>query len=199
MSVRYVAVQWNRFKLVYDLAAALAIAGFLLIYEYCARTHLAAAGEGLSEPVRHMRAFGTCAFVLLSLILCLGPLARLDRRLLPLVYNRRHLGVALCAVASTHAYHVLGFYHAYSNVPKAVALLRFDAAFTRASLPFPLFGAAALLILMLMAAKQPGRESAAKSRDWSCISRTRWWCCTWRSGRFRSSASLDSRGSSSPR
>jgi DMSO/TMAO reductase YedYZ heme-binding membrane subunit/nitrite reductase/ring-hydroxylating ferredoxin subunit len=152
MSVRYVGVQWNRFNLAYDVAMALGIGGVVLFLESVARSQLAAAGDGLSEPVRHMRAFGTCAFVLLSLILCIGPLARLDQRFLPLVYNRRHLGVALCAVAVVHAYHVLGFYHAYSNVPRFVSLLRYDAAFTSASLPFQLFGAAALLILLLMAA-----------------------------------------------
>ena len=40
-----------------------------------------------------MRAFGSCAFLMLTLILCIGPLARLDARFLPLLYNRRHFGV----------------------------------------------------------------------------------------------------------
>lgn len=152
MSVRYVGVQWNRFKLVYDAAIALTIAAFFQLFEGVVGLQLRAAGDSLSEPVRHMRAFGTCAFALLSVILCIGPLARLDRRFLPLLYNRRHLGVAMCGVAIAHAYHVLGFYHAYSNVPRFVSLLRYDAAFTRASLPFQLFGASALVILLLMAA-----------------------------------------------
>ena len=50
-----------------------------------------------------MKAYGTCAFLLLSMALCIGPLARLDRRFLPLLYNRRHLGVLTCAVAAGHA------------------------------------------------------------------------------------------------
>jgi DMSO/TMAO reductase YedYZ heme-binding membrane subunit/nitrite reductase/ring-hydroxylating ferredoxin subunit len=135
----------------YDAIIAFAIAAFIVVFERVVRTHLPGA-EALSEPVRHMRAFGSCAFTLLSLILCLGPLARLNPRFLPLVYNRRHLGVAMCAVAVAHAYQVLGFYHAYSNVRPIVSLLRYDAAFTSASLPFQLFGAAALAILVLMAA-----------------------------------------------
>lgn len=151
MSTRYVGVQWSRFKLIYDAGFALVIAGFIFVFERVVRTHLPGA-EALSEPVRHMRAFGTCAFLLLTSILCLGPLARLDPRFLPLVYNRRHLGVAMAGVALAHAYQVLGFYHAYSNVRPVVSLLRYDAAFTRASLPFQLFGAAALCILALMAA-----------------------------------------------
>src|SRR5262249_9816409 len=136
MSVRYVGVQWNRYKLVYDLAVGLAIGAFILIFETIARLQLAAAGDGLSEPVRHMRAFGTCALVMMAVFWASGPGGGLDRRFLPLLYNRRHLGVATCAVALVHASHVLGFYHAYSNVPRAVSLLRYDAAVTSSSLPF---------------------------------------------------------------
>jgi nitrite reductase/ring-hydroxylating ferredoxin subunit len=57
----------------------------------------------------------------------------------------------MCGVAVAHAYQVLGFYHAYSNVRPVVSLLRYDSAFTSASLPFQLFGAAALSILVLTA------------------------------------------------
>ena len=49
----------------------------------CNLTHHAA-------PRDMARAFGACAFVMLTVILAIGPLARLDRRFLPLLYNRRH-------------------------------------------------------------------------------------------------------------
>ena len=49
-----------------------------------------------------IRAFGTCAFVMLTAILWIGPLARLDRRFLPLLYNRRHFGVLTFLVALVH-------------------------------------------------------------------------------------------------
>jgi hypothetical protein len=42
-----------------------------------------------------IRALGTCALLLLHLILCIGPLCRLNPRFLPLLYNRRHLGVTM--------------------------------------------------------------------------------------------------------
>jgi nitrite reductase/ring-hydroxylating ferredoxin subunit/DMSO/TMAO reductase YedYZ heme-binding membrane subunit len=151
MSVRYVGVQWNRFKLTYDALILFGIAGFIWLFEHAVRAQLAA-NDQISEPVRNMRAFGCAAFLLLSTILCIGPLARLDRRFVPLLYNRRHLGVAMCGVAIVHAQHVLGHYHAYSNVPKLVSLFSFDAAITRASIPFQIAGALALGILMLMAA-----------------------------------------------
>ena len=151
MSVRYVSVQWNRFKLVYDGLSLLAAGSFIALFERAARTHLAG-NDQLSEPVRQMRAFGSAAFLLLTLILCIGPLARLNRRFLPLLYNRRHLGVLMAGLGVWHANAVLGHYHAYSNVPKFVSLLRFDATFTSASWPFQLAGALALLVLLLMAA-----------------------------------------------
>src|SRR2546428_6173232 len=40
-----------------------------------------------------IRAAGSAAFLLLHVVLCIGPLCRLDSRFLPLLYNRRHLGV----------------------------------------------------------------------------------------------------------
>jgi hypothetical protein len=38
-----------------------------------------------------IRAAGSAAFLLLHIVLCIGPLCRLDPKFLPLLYNRRHL------------------------------------------------------------------------------------------------------------
>jgi len=43
------------------------------------------------------------ALMLLQMILAIGPLARLDARFLPLLYNRRHLGVTMFMLALVHA------------------------------------------------------------------------------------------------
>jgi nitrite reductase/ring-hydroxylating ferredoxin subunit/DMSO/TMAO reductase YedYZ heme-binding membrane subunit len=100
-----------------------------------------------------MAAFGTCAFLLLTLILCIGPLARLDRRFLPLLYNRRHFGVLTCAVALTHASAALDWYFSYSPLDPFVALLSGNTSFGRVhGFPFELFGIAALFVLLLLAA-----------------------------------------------
>jgi hypothetical protein len=56
-----------------------------------------------------IRALGTCAFLLLHLVLCIGPLARFDRRFLPLLYNRRHLGVATFLVGLFHGALATGY------------------------------------------------------------------------------------------
>src|SRR3712207_2383712 len=42
------------------------------------------------DPPMPMKAYGGCAFLLLPLFLCTGPLAPLARFFLPLLYNRRH-------------------------------------------------------------------------------------------------------------
>ena len=149
MSVRYNVVTWNRNKLIYDaVLAALAasyIAGFLWLS--------GSGGEAADEPTRHMRAYGSCAFLMLSVILCIGPLARLDTRFLPLLYNRRHFGVLTCAVALAHAQAVLGWYFAFSPADPFVALLSSNTSFARLfGFPFEALGIAALLILLVLAA-----------------------------------------------
>jgi DMSO/TMAO reductase YedYZ heme-binding membrane subunit/nitrite reductase/ring-hydroxylating ferredoxin subunit len=151
VSVKYVGVQWTRTKIVYDVIVVASVAAFVLLFERLAASTLG--GERyVVTPVVEMRAFGACAFTLLTIILCIGPLARLDRRFAPLLYNRRHLGVVMALVAMQHANAVLGFYYAYSNVHPGAALFERDDAFTSASLPFPIFGAIALTILSVMAA-----------------------------------------------
>lgn len=155
MSVQFVGVQWTRTKMIYDAVVVAGVAAFVVGFERLAASTLG--GERtLAAPVIEMRAWGACAFTMLSLVLCIGPLARLDRRFAPLLYNRRHLGVAMAIVALGHAWHVLGasdaIYYAYSSVRPSAALFERDATFTSASWPFPLFGVGALLIVSVMAA-----------------------------------------------
>jgi nitrite reductase/ring-hydroxylating ferredoxin subunit/DMSO/TMAO reductase YedYZ heme-binding membrane subunit len=100
-----------------------------------------------------MRALATCAFLLLNIILCIGPLARIDRRFLPLLYNRRHLGVITFLVALAHAGLAIGFYHGFGNVNPLISLLTSNTNFVSLSaFPYQLLGLAALAILFLMAA-----------------------------------------------
>lgn len=152
MSSHYRLVQWNRRKVVYDLMVVAGIAAFVTLFQAIGRAVLVGP-QAISDQVLAMRAWGACAFLLLTVILCLGPLARLwPRRFLPLLYNRRHAGVIFFGVAVTHARHVLDYYHAYGPVSKLQSLLTYDTAVTSASLPFQWFGAGALLIFGAMAA-----------------------------------------------
>jgi len=149
VSVKYVPVQWTKRKIVYDVLALAGVALYVLAYQNVARaTHTGP--DQLTDAIVQMRSFGSCAFLMLTVILCIGPLARLDRRFLPLLYNRRHLGVIMFGVVAYHAWLVIGYYHAFGGVPKLVSLLSNDTAFTSTSLPFQLFGAVALVIFFLM-------------------------------------------------
>lgn len=151
MSVRYQTVGWNRNKLVYDAVLIVAIVAYILVF-----LRVAPAFQDVTRPldgaIIRMRAFGTCAFVLLTAILCIGPLARLDARFLPLLYNRRHFGVLTCGVAVLHADHVLGWYMAFSPIDPYVALLASNTSYGQVlGFPFETVGIVALLILVVMA------------------------------------------------
>ena len=150
MSVAYRPVQWNAFKLGYDALLLALVAGYVTLFQTVSRA-LFAGSVALSPPILAMRAWGSCAFLLLSFILCIGPLARLDKRFLPLLYNRRHAGVLMGLVACTHAYQVVGFYYAWGRLPKLQALLTYDNQFTSGSWSFVCFGMLALLIVTMMA------------------------------------------------
>lgn len=152
MSAGYVAIQWNGHKRIYDACVAGGIAAYLGVFFAVGKT-LYVAPHAISDAILAMRALGTCAYLLLSIILCIGPLARLDRRLLPLLYNRRHLGVATFLVALAHAVIAIGFYHGFGNVNPFVSLLTSNTNFgSLSAFPFQLLGLLALLILFLMAA-----------------------------------------------
>jgi methionine sulfoxide reductase heme-binding subunit len=149
VSVRYVAVNWNRQKRFYDLVIGLAVPGLVAVFFFATLlTH-----PGMTPETGLIRGFGLTALVLLHVILCIGPLCRLDPRFLPLLYNRRHLGVAMCLTALVHAAFAVFQYHALGNVNALVSLLTSNRAFgSLADFPFEYLGLAALIILILMAA-----------------------------------------------
>jgi nitrite reductase/ring-hydroxylating ferredoxin subunit len=152
MSARHQPVSWTRAKQVYDLVLVAGVIGYILAFLHVA-PRLGDPGEALDGQSLAIKAYGTCAFLLLTLALAIGPLARLDPRLLPLLYNRRHLGVATFLVALSHALEVLGWHFAYSPTPPLVAMLSSEPALGAApGLPFVPLGVVALLILFALAA-----------------------------------------------
>lgn len=149
MSAHFQAVNWNRQKRLYD---AVALGGVLLFLAVFATVSLARNPTLTPETVL-IRGLGLAALVLLHVILCLGPLARLDPRYLPLVYNRRHLGVLMCLLALGHAVFSLIQFHALGNRPALVSLLASGgSAADVANFPFEWLGILALGIIWLMAA-----------------------------------------------
>jgi nitrite reductase/ring-hydroxylating ferredoxin subunit/DMSO/TMAO reductase YedYZ heme-binding membrane subunit len=152
MSATYKPVGWTRTKLVYDGVLIVGICLYIIGYMRLAPSARPSALL-LDEASLLIRAFGTCAFILLSLVLCIGPLVRLDPRFVPLLYNRRHFGVITCVVAAAHLMAVLDWYLAFSPLDPWVALFAVDSSFgALRGLPYIPFGIAAFAILLLLAA-----------------------------------------------
>jgi nitrite reductase/ring-hydroxylating ferredoxin subunit/DMSO/TMAO reductase YedYZ heme-binding membrane subunit len=152
MSVGLRAVQWNRKKLVYDGILVVLICAFIAAF---ATVHWQwhPPKDGPEAIDIWIRAFGTCAFLMLTVILLIGPLARLDPRFLPLLYNRRHFGVLTFVVAATHFWFVLDWYLVQNNLPNLVAELTTWKDYAKfIDFPFKALGLLALLVLFLMAA-----------------------------------------------
>jgi nitrite reductase/ring-hydroxylating ferredoxin subunit/DMSO/TMAO reductase YedYZ heme-binding membrane subunit len=149
MSVGYVPIGWNRAKLATDAVLLAAIATWVLLYVYAVPA-LRPEGAQLDGELLVIRAWGSCAFVLLTLVLCIGPLARLDRRFLPLLYNRRHFGVITFLVALAHAAAVLDWYLGHGVTGPYTAAILSDP-WGGPALPFVPFGIAALLFLAVLA------------------------------------------------
>jgi methionine sulfoxide reductase heme-binding subunit len=149
MSTSYRAVGWNRQKRRYDTTiaggvgaylAVFVVGGFLIDSKATAETLI-------------IRAFGTAAALLLHLVLAIGPLCRLDARFLPLLYNRRHLGVTTFCLAVVHGVFSLIQFHALGDVNPLVSVLVTSSDYsTLSSFPFQPLGLAALTLLFLMAA-----------------------------------------------
>lgn len=152
MSAGFRAVQWNRGKLIYDglLLAGVAafIGGFVAIYW---RLH---PPKDLPEAIDvWIRATGSCAFLMLTVILSIGPLARLNRRFLPLLYNRRHFGVLAFLIALAHAWLMIEWYAAQNALPNLITeLTTVDDYKKFIGFPFKALGFAALVVLFAMAA-----------------------------------------------
>jgi nitrite reductase/ring-hydroxylating ferredoxin subunit/DMSO/TMAO reductase YedYZ heme-binding membrane subunit len=152
MSTGFRAVQWNRAKLVYDAillaGVAIYIGAFLIVAAWLDPPKDLPAAIDL-----RIRAFGSCAFLMLTIILAIGPLARLDRRALPLLYNRRHFGVVTFIVALLHVWFMLEWYAVQRDLPNLVAELTTWTDYGKfIGFPFKALGIAALTILFLMAA-----------------------------------------------
>lgn len=149
MSAHYQAVGWNRQKRIYDAVLVSGVIGLLLAF---------AGGTLLTDPYATVetaliRGLGLTAFGQLTLILCIGPLCRLQPRFLPLLYNRRHLGVSMSLVALAHGGFAIFQFHTLGDVSPFLSLLISNTAFgSVGGFPFELPGAVALLIVLLMAA-----------------------------------------------
>lgn len=153
MSHAYRAVQWNKHKKVYDLVLVGGVGLYLITF--VAVSSIVLSGQNGVTPITLLiRAFGTAAIVLLHLVLCIGPLARLWPRLMaPLLYNRRHLGVTMFVLAFLHAALATLWYHGFGVVNPIVSIFSSNGNYgDLGAFPFQPLGFVALIILFLMAA-----------------------------------------------
>ncbi|MEM0944825.1 MAG: Rieske 2Fe-2S domain-containing protein [Pseudomonadota bacterium] len=152
MSVKYIPVQWNQNKWVYDGILLAAVGAYLWIFVHMTPEALDHE-RPINGQIHNARAFGSCAFLMMTVILCIGPLARLDRRFLPLLYNRRHFGVLTVFVALSHFGFVFGWYYAFSPFDSHEAVLFSNTAYGQVlGFPFEALGVFALICLLILAA-----------------------------------------------
>ena len=149
MSVTYRAIGWNPQKKAYD--AWIGIGGALYLTVFIAGMLVVHPQATIETLI--IRGTGSLAFLMLHVILSIGPLCRLDRRFLPLLYNRRHLGVAMAGVAAVHGVFSIVQFHALAGRNVLVSVLSSSQEWTTVGgFPFQIAGLAALAIVLGMAA-----------------------------------------------
>ncbi len=149
MGLNYQAVGWNRQKRVYDLTLLAGVVLYLAVFIVLG----AVLHPNVTLETLIIRALATGAFLLLHIILSIGPLCRLNPRFLPLLYNRRHLGVTMFILALGHAFFAIFQFHMLGNVNPLVSVLVGNTQVgSLANFPFQPLGLLALIILFVMAA-----------------------------------------------
>ncbi len=149
MAHQYTAVLWNRQKKIYDVIIILGIllylVGFIAISQILK--------PEITEESLIIRSTGSLAVIMLHLILAIGPLCRLNKNFLPLLYNRRHLGVGMFVIAGIHGVFSILQFHTLGNVNPLISLFTSNTNFgSLHDFPFQILGFFALVILFLMAA-----------------------------------------------
>ena len=148
MSHTRVAVSWTPFKRRYDIATLATVLVFLGTFIVVGLRLF----PRMTPEILLIRALGVAAILVLHLVLVIGPMARLDRRWLPLLANRRHLGVTCFTLGLLHGTLVILTYHAGGVIDPFLSVFVSDAGTRASAFPFQAFGFLALLVLFTMAA-----------------------------------------------
>ena len=148
MSVSYSAIGWNRQKRIYDWM----IFSCSLLYLIIFISIMAITNPDYTFETALIRSTATLAVIILHIILSIGPLARINKKFLPLLYNRRHLGVTMFFIAAIHGGFSIFQFHGLSNTNPFVSLFTSNTTFGSVSqFPFQALGFFALMIFFLMA------------------------------------------------
>ncbi len=148
MGLDYKLVLWNKHKKTYDLWIVLGMVLYLVVFFVLS---FLTNPEITAETVI-IRAFGSLAILMLHVILVIGPLTRLNSNFLPLLYNRRHLGVSMFLAALIHGVFSTIQFHTLGSVNPIVSIFTSNMDYgSLVNFPFQTLGFIALLILFVMA------------------------------------------------
>ena len=148
MGLDYQLVLWNKYKKRYDMIVVSCMLLYIIIF---AGITLVFNSETSIETLV-IRGFGSLAIIMLHIILAIGPLSRLNNRFLPILYNRRHLGVSMFIAALVHGGFSMFQFHALGDTNPIYSLFTSNLEYgSITNFPFQVLGFFALLILFIMA------------------------------------------------
>ncbi len=148
MGLSYQFIIWNKHKKAYDKIIALGMILYIIVF---AAVTLVFNSETSIETLI-IRSFGSLAILMLHIILVIGPLCRLNNKFLPILYNRRHLGVSMFLAAFIHGGFSIFQFHALGDVNPIYSLFTSNMDYgSLTNFPFQVLGFLALLILFVMA------------------------------------------------
>jgi len=148
MGLDYKLVLWNKHKKIYDTFIALGMVLYLVLFFVLTLF----TNPELTAETMIIRAFGSLAIILLHIILVIGPLTRLNSKYLPILYNRRHLGVSMFLAALIHGVFSTINFHTLGNKNPIESIFTSNMDYdSLTNFPFQVLGFLALLILFVMA------------------------------------------------
>jgi nitrite reductase/ring-hydroxylating ferredoxin subunit len=148
MGLDYQMVLWNKYKKTYDKTIVVGMLLYLIVF---AVVTLIFNAETSIETLL-IRAFGTLAIIMLHVVLVIGPLCRLNNRFLPILFNRRHLGVTMFITALIHGGFSIFQFHALGNTNPIYSIFTSNLDYgSLTNFPFQVLGFFGLLILFVMA------------------------------------------------
>jgi len=149
MGLDYQLVLWNKHKKKYDRTILVGMLLYILLF---AGFTFGFNPETTIETLV-IRSFGSLAIIMLHIILAIGPLSRIDSRFMPLLYNRRHLGVSMFIAALIHGGFSIFQFHALGDTNPIYSIFTSNMDYgSLTNFPFQVLGFLALLILFVMAA-----------------------------------------------
>tara|TARA_R110001632_G_scaffold34766_1_gene88131 strand:- start:7036 stop:8064 length:1029 start_codon:yes stop_codon:yes gene_type:complete len=147
MGLNYQLVLWNKYKKTYDKIIAVGMLLYIILFAVITLIF----NSETSPETLVIRAFGSLAILMLHIILIIGPLARLNNKFLPILYNRRHLGVSMFIAAFIHGGFSIIQFHALGNENPFYSLFTSNMEYdSLTNFPFQVLGFLALLILFVM-------------------------------------------------